>query len=309
MLDPRIRIVLPFALLTAILAISTSSVFIRFAQEEAPSLVIAALRLTCAALFLAPLAWTRHRDELQTLTRQELILGCISGIFLAVHFAAWTSSLEFTSVASSVVFVSTGPLWVALLAPVLLHERLTRASIFGLLVATLGGIIIGVLDACTWDSGLQCPEFNQILQGRAMWGNFLALVGAWAVSGYLIIGRKLRAQISLIPYIFLVYGLCALALIAIMFAAGYSPLGYPARTYGWILLLAAFPQLIGHSTYNWVLRYIPATLVAIVTLVEPIGSAVLAYFVLHEIPTNGVLLGGLLILVGVYIVSKQSRAG
>lgn len=305
MLDPRIRIVLPFALLTAILAISTSSVFIRFAQEEAPSLVIAALRLTCAALFLAPLAWTRHRDELQTLTRQELILGCISGIFLAVHFAAWTSSLEFTSVASSVVFVSTGPLWVALLSPVLLHERLTRASIFGLLVATLGGIIIGVLDACAWDSGLQCPEFNQILQGRAMWGNFLALVGAWAVSVYLIIGRKLRAQMSLIPYIFLVYGLCALVLIAIMFASGDSPLGYPARTYGWILLLAAFPQLIGHSTYNWVLRYIPATLVAIVTLLEPIGSAVLAYFVLHEIPTNGVLLGGLLILIGIYVASRS----
>ena len=305
MLDPRIRIVLPFALLTAILAISTSSVFIRLAQEEAPSLVIAALRLTCAALLLAPLAWTRHRDELQTLTRKELILGCISGIFLAVHFAAWTSSLAFTSVASSVVFVSTGPLWVALLSPVLLHERLTRASIFGLLVATLGGITIGVLDACAWDRGLQCPQLNQILQGRAMWGNFLALVGAWAVSVYLIIGRKLRAQMSLIPYIFLVYGLCALALIAIMFAAGYSPLGYPARTYGWILLLAAFPQLIGHSTYNWVLRYIPATLVAIVTLVEPIGSAVLAYIVLHEIPTNSVLLGGLLILIGIYVASRS----
>jgi drug/metabolite transporter (DMT)-like permease len=94
-----------------------------------------------------------------------------------------------------------------------------------------------------------------------------------------------------------------------MLAAGHSPFGYPARTYGWILLLAVFPQLIGHSTYNWVLRYIPATLVAIVTLVEPIGSAALAYFVLREIPTNGVLLGGLLILVGVYIVSRQSRAG
>jgi drug/metabolite transporter (DMT)-like permease len=309
--DPRVRTALPFALLTAILAISTSSVFIRFAQEDAPSLVIAALRLTCAALFLAPLAWTRHRDELQNLTRRELIPACIAGIFLAVHFAAWTSSLEFTSVASSVLFVSTGPIWVALFSPVLLNERLRRASIFGLIIATLGGAIIGVSDTCTWASGLQCPELNQILQGSAMWGNFLALVGAWAVSGYLIIGRKLRTthSVSLIPYIFLVYGLCALVLIIIMLAAGHSPFGYPARTYGWILLLAVFPQLIGHSTYNWVLRYIPATLVAIVTLVEPIGSAALAYFVLREIPTNGVLLGGLLILVGVYIVSRQSRAG
>lgn len=100
MLDPRVRLILPFALLTAILAVSTSSVFIRFAQEEAPSLVIAALRLTCAALLLAPLVWTRHRRELQCLTRQEFKLACISGIFLAVHFATWISSLEYTSVAS-----------------------------------------------------------------------------------------------------------------------------------------------------------------------------------------------------------------
>lgn len=305
MLDPRVRVILPLALLTAILAVSTSSIFIRFAQEEAPSLVIAALRLTCAALLLAPLAWRRHRHELQKLTRQEFILGCISGIFLAVHFATWISSLEYTSVASSVVFVSTGPLWVALLSPVLLNERLKRASILGLIVAVLGGILIGASDACTWDRELRCSAFNQILQGRALLGNFLALVGGWAVSGYLIIGRKLRTKMSLIPYIFLVYGLCALALIVIMFAAGQSPLGYPARTYGWIFLLAAFPQLIGHSTYNWVLRYIPATMVAIVTLVEPVGSAVLAYFVLREVPTSGVLIGGVLILSGIYLASRS----
>jgi drug/metabolite transporter (DMT)-like permease len=307
MMDPRVRIVLPFALLTAILAVSTSSVFIRFAQADAPSLVIAALRLACATLLLAPLALTHHREELRSLTRNEITLGVISGIFLAVHFATWISSLEYTSVASSVVFVSTGPLWVALLSPMLLNERLTRAAIFGLVISILGGIIIGLSDVCIWDNGLTCPELGQVMQERAsaLWGNFLALVGAWMVSGYLILGRKLRARMSLIPYIFLVYGMSAIALILIMFAAGQSPLGYPPRTYGWIFLLAAFPQLIGHSTYNWVLRYIPATLVAIITLVEPIGSAILAYFILSETPANGVLLGGLLILVGIYLASRS----
>ena len=304
MLDQRIRIVLPFAVLTAILAVSTSSVFIRFAQADAPSLVIAALRLTCATLLLAPLALTRHREELQKLTRREILLGAISGIFLAVHFATWISSLEYTSVASSVVFVSTGPLWVALLSPFLLHERLTRSAIVGLAIAILGGITIGLSDACTWEEGLRCPGLGEILRGNAMWGNFLALAGAWTVSGYLIIGRKLRAKMSLLPYIFLVYGMSAIVLVIIMFAAGQSPLGYPARAYGWIFLLAAFPQLIGHSTYNWVLRYIPATLVAIITLVEPIGSAILAYLILHEIPSNGVLFGGLLILLGIYLASR-----
>ena len=306
MLEQRTRIILPFALITAILAVSTSSVFIRFAQAEAPSLVIAALRLTCAALLLAPLALTRHHEELQNLGRKEILLGAASGIFLAVHFATWISSLEYTTVASSVVFVSTGPLWVALLSPLLLNERLTRAALLGLTIAIFGGAIIGISDACTFDGGVHCPVLSQMMQGRAMWGNFLALVGAWTVSGYLIIGRKLRAKLSLIPYIFLVYGMSAVALITMMLTAGYSPLGYPVQTYGWILLLAVFPQLIGHSTYNWVLRYVPATLVAITTLVEPIGSAILAYFVLLETPSNGVLLGGVLILLGIYLASRSS---
>jgi len=140
-----------------------------------------------------------------------------------------------------------------------------------------------------------------------MWGNFLALAGAWTVSGYLIIGRKLRAKMSLIPYIFLVYGMAAIVLIVLMFAAGQSPLGYPPQTYGWIFLLAAFPQLIGHTTYNWVLRYIPATLVAVITLIEPIGSAALAYMILREAPGGGVLLGGLLILIGIYMASRGTK--
>lgn len=304
--EGRTRIALPFALLTAILAVSTSSVFIRFAQEDAPSLVIAALRLTFATLMLAPIALTRPRAELLNLTRGDLSLGLVAGLFLAVHFGTWISSLEFTTVASSVVFVSTGPLWVALLSPVLLNERLKRAAILGLALALIGGAIVGLSDACIWKNGLQCPDLGRVLQGRAMWGNFLALAGAWAVSGYLIIGRKLRTKISLIPYIFIVYGMAALGLIAAMFVSGESPLGHPASAYFWIFLLAAFPQLIGHSTYNWVLRYIPAALVAITTLVEPIGSAILAFFILRETPSNGVLVGGALILSGIYLTSRST---
>ncbi|HEX2991968.1 MAG TPA: DMT family transporter [Anaerolineales bacterium] len=307
MAHPRQRFILPIALTTAILAVSTSSIFIRFAQEDAPSLVIAALRLTFATLLLAPIVWSRHREELMSLTRNELLLGLVSGLFLAVHFATWISSLEFTSVASSVVFVSTGPLWVALLSPVFLGERLERSALLGLGIAILGGALIGMSDACRWDRGLICPDLVQVMQGQTMWGNFLALAGAWTVSGYLIIGRKLRAKMSLLPYIFLVYGISATVLIFFMLASGESPSGYPVRTYGWIFLLAFFPQLIGHSTYNWVLRYIPATLVAIITLAEPLASAILAYMVLSEVPSRAVLLGGLLILAGIYLSSRQRR--
>jgi drug/metabolite transporter (DMT)-like permease len=310
MTEQRARVFLPLNLLIAIIAVSTASLFIRFAQAEAvPSLVIAAVRLTIATLILAPIAFVRHHVELMSLRRPDLILVIISGVFLAIHFATWISSLEYTTVASSVVFVSTGPLWVAILSPLLLHERLTRAAIFGLALALVGGTVIGLADACMWHNRLQCTEFSRIMQGRAMWGNFLALCGALAVSGYLIIGRKVRAtrSVSLVPYIFLVYGVSAIVLNIFMFASRQSPFGYPSSAYGWILLLAAIPQLIGHSTFNWLLKYFSATMVAVTTLSEPIGSAILAYIFLKETPSPAVIGGGALILMGIYLTSKQSN--
>ncbi|NOY98133.1 MAG: DMT family transporter [Chloroflexi bacterium] len=298
--------ILPFAIVIAILAVSTASIFIRFAQQDAPSLVIAAFRLTLASLLLAPTALTRHRAELRRLTRRELLLGLLSGIFLAIHFATWISSLEYTTVASSVVLVSTSPLWVALLAPIFLHEPLTRPIIIGMMLTLVGGTIIGLSDTCAWTNGLVCPSLADFVQGEAFFGNFLALAGAWAVAGYLMIGRRLRAKMSLVPYIFVVYGMAAAVLIVIMLASGQSPFGYRPMTYVWLLLLAVFPQLIGHSTYNWALRYLPAALVAVTTLGEPIGSTILAYFILQESPSLLKIVGGALILAGIYAASQKT---
>lgn len=305
-MDSKNRFLLPIALVIATMAVSTSSIFIRFAQGDgAPSLVIAALRLTFATLLIAPVALTRHLDEIKRFTRTELLLGIFSGIFLAAHFATWITSLEYTSVASSVVFVGTGPMWVALLSPLLLKEHITKITVIGLMVAVIGGTVIALGDACAWSNGLVCPALGDILQGRAMWGNLLALMGAWAVTGYLIIGRKLRTGISLVPYIFLVYGMGAVALIIIMFVSGNTPLGYMPTTYGWIFLLAAIPQLIGHSTYNWALKYLNAALVSVTVLGEPIGSATLAFFLLDETPSLMTLVGGVLILAGIFLSSRS----
>jgi drug/metabolite transporter (DMT)-like permease len=299
-------LILPFAILIAILVISTASIFIRLAQGDgAPSIVIAALRLTFATLLLAPIALGRHLDEIKRFTRTEILLGALSGFFLAVHFATWITSLEFTSVASSAVFVATGPLWVALFSPMLLNEKLTRTAAFGLALSLAGGTIVGLSDACEFQNGMSCPAFQSFFQGRAMWGNFLALAGAWAVTGYLIIGRKIRSGMSLVPYIFLVYSMAAIALVIFMFVSGNSPLGYELKTYGWIFLLAALPQVIGHSTLNWALKYMPATFVAVTTLGEPVGSAILAFFILKETPSLVMLAGGGLILCGIFLVSKN----
>jgi drug/metabolite transporter (DMT)-like permease len=307
MTEPQNKFILPIAIFIAILAASTSSIFIRLAQGDgAPSLVISALRLTFATIILAPITLSRHFDEIKRITRNEILLGVFSGIFLALHFVTWVSSLEYTSVASSAVFVTTGPLWVALLSPFFLKESLSRVAVIGLAISFAGGTVIGLSDACTWNNGLTCPSLNEVMQGRAMWGNFLALAGAWAVTGYLIIGRKLRTSLSLLPYIFIVYGMGAIILIIFVIASGNSLFGYAPKAYWWIFLLAVIPQLIAHTTFNWALKYLPAALVAVTTLGEPIGSAILAFFILNETPSFATFIGGILILTGIYLASRKS---
>ena len=291
----------------AILAVSTASIFIRFAQAEAPSLVIAAWRLIFASSILAIPALGKHRAELQKLTRKELLLGLASGIFLAFHFATWITSLEYTSVTNSVVLVSTSPIWVAILAPFFLKEKITKTVIIGIILTLIGGTIIGLSDGCTLDGGIRCASPSGSGLGEGSLGNFLALAGAWTVAGYLMIGRRLRANLSLVPYIFLVYGMAAIVLLVMVLISANSLFGYFSIIYLWLLLMAIFPQLIGHSTYNWALRYLPVALVAVTTLGEPIGSSILAFVILKETPSIIQVVGGVLILAGIYVTSQKAE--
>ncbi len=304
---PRSTVVL--TLITGILAVSTAAIFIRLAQlEGAPSIVIAAARLTLAALFLAPLALSRYRIELKSLKMQEWALAILSGLFLAIHFAAWITSLQFTSVASSVVLVTTTPLWVALASPLLLHERTGKAAFIGLVLALTGGVIIGLSDGCAWQNGqLTCPPLRTFFEGKAFVGDLLALLGAWMAAGYLLVGRKLRAKMDLVPYIFLVYGISALVLIGIMVAMGANPFGYVPIVYLWFLLLALIPQLFGHSVFNWALKYVPASFVSVTLLGEPVGSTILAYFIFMEQPGWIKIGGAVLILAGIWLAARTER--
>ena len=233
-------------------------------------------------------------------------MALLSGIFLALHFATWITSLEYTTVASSVVLVSTIPLWVALLSPFTIKEPIRLAVVLGSIFALLGGVIVGISDTCTVVSGhIRCPSLEEFTRGQAFLGDILAVCGAIAGAGYLLIGRKLRAKMSLVSYISLVYGMAAIVLVAIMFIAGYQPFGFSPKIYVWLILLAVIPQLIGHSTFNWALGYLSAAYVSITLLGEPIGSTVLAYFILNEKPTAFKLVGGALILAGIYIASRS----
>jgi drug/metabolite transporter (DMT)-like permease len=289
-----------------ILAVSTGSIFVRFAQQDVPSLVIAAWRLTLATLVLAPFAYRHNRQELKGLQRGELGLAVLSGVFLALHFATWITSLEYTSVASSVVLVSTTPLWVALLSPFILREPITRFVLVGMLLAIVGGVVVGISDTCSLSGmRLACPPFGDFIQGEAFFGDVLALTGAVMAAGYVMIGRRLRGRISLVGYITVVYGMAAVVLIFIMLAAGESAFGYPWQAYIWLILLALIPQLLGHSSFNWALRYLSAAYVAITLLGEPIGATVLAYLLLEETPSALKIFGAILILFGIYIASQS----
>lgn len=302
---PKYRIYI--ILFIAILAVSTASIFIRQAQNDAPSIVIAAVRLTLASIFLAPFAIRGHWNEIRIIPGADWVKLIISGIFLSIHFATWITSLEYTTVLSSVALVSTGPLWVALLSPAFLKEFPSRWVWVGMGFAITGGIIIGIGDFCTMpNQTIQCPSLTSMAAGPTLLGNALALIGAISVAVYLMIGRNLRARINLVPYIFLVYGIAALALIIFMLINGADPFHLPRAAYFWMLCLAAIPQLIGHSSYNWALRYMPASLVAVTTLGEPVGSAILALFFLGETPSPVNLIGGVLILAGIYLSTRKS---
>ncbi len=286
------------ALGLGIIAASTSSIFIRFAQNDAPSLVIAAYRLTIASLILAPFFF-RQRQKLRELSLAQYKMAFLSGLFLALHFGAWITSLEYTNVTSSVVLVQTTPLFVAAFSPLLLGEIPSRRTLIGLGLAFGGGLMIALSDTCVFSDGFSCGTTTSGGGKNVLLGDLLALLGGAAGAAYLIIGRRLRSDFSLLIYIGLVYSSAATFLIFAVISSGYNLFGYPPITYLWFLLLAIFPQLFAHSTYNWALRYLPATKVSITLLGEPIAAAVLAYLVLSELPSPLRIAGATIVLFGV----------
>jgi drug/metabolite transporter (DMT)-like permease len=276
-------------------ATSMGAIFIRLAQAELmPSLVIAAGRLTIAALLLMPVAlWNPvYLAQLRRLSGRDRLLIVVSGIFLAIHFASWVTSLEYTTVLISLVLVTTSPIWVALLEVFFLKLRLSQPIIAGLVVALAGGVLIGL-------SGSDDPTTG----GSQVLGGALSTLGAVAMAIYLVIGRKLRAELALTPYIWLVYGVAALALLAVM-AVTATPLGgYSLMGYAWVLALGLVPQLIGHSSLNYALAHFPATFISLSTQLEPLLSAAAAYFVFTEIPGPLQIAGGFVIMTGVILAT------
>jgi drug/metabolite transporter (DMT)-like permease len=220
----------------------------------------------------------------------------VSGLFLALHFATWIASLSYTSIAASTTLVTTNPVWVALLCWLWFGEKPKLLTTFGISVALLGGIIIGF-----GDTGAVGESSDPLL------GDLLALVGAWAMSLNLLLGREAqRRGLGIGGYVAISYSVAAVALLPLPLVFGSSYGGYPSLVYLYILLMALLPQLVGHTSCNWAVRWMSPTLVSLAILFEPVCSSFLGYLVFGEVPGRLVLVGAVVLLGGVAIAAAGS---
>ncbi len=311
-----------------VIAVSTSAILVRLAFQAASTrsigfvLVLAASRLGLAALAMLILnaltsnsATAQGKDHYPSEQRSPeklhpnlpiqtprwstlhiFSIGCAAGICLAIHFAAWISSLAYTSVAASTALVTTNPVWVVLIAWLWLGERPQRSTAIGVGIAVLGGLLIA-----------QSSDGN--VGSNPLLGNSLALVGAWTVSIYLLIAQSIqRAGVGLKTYLTIVYSTAALILLPLPLVLGADYTGYPPQVYLWIALMAMIPQIIGHAILNWAVRWLSPTQVTLAILFEPICAGLLAYVIFGELPTIWVLVGGALLLVGIVFVTREQSS-
>ena len=276
----------------AIVAVSTSAILIRW--SHAPSIVKAFYRVLFTSLLLLPVAVVRYRDEFRALSRRDLAVATVTGVVLSVHFVSWFESLDWTSVAASVTLVQSQPMFVAVGAYFLLGERVTNRTLLGMGVALVGVVVMslgGLLSAAPSDVTL--------------YGNALAIVGAIAAAGYVLAGRSLRQHVSLVPYVTIVYSVCAVALLAVALFDG-APVAltaYPPREWALFLAMAVGPGIFGHTVINWALKYVESSVVSVALLGEPVGSSILALVLLSEVPGPTTILGGAIILFGIYVTA------
>ena len=278
------------AVLVGVFAISFSALFVRL--STAPSLIIATYRLLITFLVLAPFTLLRHRPGLRALPWRERGLATASGACLALHFVTWFTSLNYTSVASSVVLVTTQPVFVVIGSWLLFRERISRRALFGMLLSLAGSFIIGASD------------FQ--LDMRAFWGDLLALGAAVMISGYLLIGRRLRGSVDLPAYTFFTYGSSALLLVVASLVSRTPFYPYPAHDWLLFLGLALVCTVMGHTVFNWVLRYVQASVVSVSVLGEPLGAILWAAVFLREYPTQRQMIGAAFIFAGLFLFTRAS---
>jgi drug/metabolite transporter (DMT)-like permease len=226
------------------------------------------------------------------MTARQLVIPVLAGVSLAAHFATWIPSVNLTSIASSVLLVSTTPVFVAIVARIAFNDRLGQQGWFGIGLALAGVVLIAGLD----------------FEGSTLEGNILALLGGITVAGYVIGGQHARQSLGILEYATVTYAAAALVLLPVCLIGRFELTGYPDRTWLAIAALIVGPQLLGHTLINFSLRAIDATSVSVAVMSEPIIAILLAFIIFGEAPSALAYPGGLAILVGIYLVSVVRRA-
>jgi drug/metabolite transporter (DMT)-like permease len=275
----------------ATLAVSWASIFIRLA--DADPIATAFYRMALAALILAPFSSKGLISNLRKLTATDLWLMALSGIFLGFHFAVWITSLKYTSISNSVIIVATQPFFVAIMEALFLKDKISRNAIVGMVLAFVGMVIIA--------------RYDFHLSGDNFLGDILALLGAITAGCYLMVGRRIRQKLHNRFYILPVYTLAALTLLVIAVVLGSPLTGFPVKSWIYFLLLALVPTILGHSLYNYLLKYVRAHLVAVTILGEPIGATFFAAVIFAEIPHLATYIGGALILMGILLALFRTK--
>lgn len=280
-------------IVAGVLGISLSSILVKF--STAPSVVTAAYRLLWTVLLMSPVTFgcREIRQELFRVTRKNLLLSCLSGVFLAFHFTLWFESLHHTSVASSTTIVCTEVIWVSLGYALFLKGRMSLRAVSAIAATLAGSMLIAFADS---SSG-----------GAHLYGDLLSLLAAIAVAAYVLLGRVVRETVSTTVYTFVVYAACAAVLLLFCLIQGNGLWGYGFSGIVVGLLLAVFSTILGHSIFSWCLKYYSPSFVSASKLCEPVVAAILAGFLFGESPQPLQLAGGALILGGVLYYSRLER--
>ena len=274
-------------LLAGVAALSWAAPLVRL--TDAPPLVIASLRLGLAALPLLLLSALRRREELRLLGLRDAGLLALAGLALAGYVGFWTAGVQDTSIAAATAIIATQPLIVGLGAWVALAERPTRALLIAIAIAAPGALLLAGAD---------------LGDSVSLRGDAFAALGAVSASIYLVVGRRVRARLSNVSYAGLANAIAAIVLLIALAASGESLLGWGAEAYILIALLALVPQLIGHGAFTLALGSLPAAVVAVAALGEPVGATTIGATLLGERPTLLEALGAALLLVGVYVALR-----
>ncbi|WP_124071259.1 DMT family transporter [Filibacter tadaridae] len=272
-------------IIIGVLSVALSAIFVKLATADAG--VIAFYRMLFSVIIMLPIFLYKYKKEVLLLSKRDWIFSAIAGVFLAFHFILWFESLNYTSVASSTVLVTLQPIFAFIGTYFFFKEKLSFKTLLSAAIAIAGSVII------SWG------DFK--LSGTAFYGDMLALAGCALITTYLLFGQDVRKRLTLITYTFVVYSISTITLFFYVLLKGESFGPYPGADWFWFILLALIPNLLGHTLFNWALKWVSTNVISIAILFEPVGAAILAFYVFHETLSASQITGGIIVIAGILL--------